>query len=557
MGKAFFLRILLLIGLTALAYIWVNALMDSMYAYRSPLVDSPPQPGARLLRDDGTQAARRVVFVLIDGLRIDTALDTQVMPYLDKIRRQGAWAVMNSRPASYSQTGFASLFTGAWPEISDGPLLNLDPPELYSWTQDNLFSAAVRAGLKVAVSGHPYNEIIIPQGAVTVYYSDPDGTYTADQKRVEAAIPWLQDSNTGFIFIHLNQVDWAGHHEGGPRDPRWNQAARRADDLLGEIAAQLDLSKDTLFVTSDHGHISTGGHGGHEEIVLKEPFALVGAGVRPGDYGHVNMVDVAPTLAALMGLNLPASSQGRVLIEMLNLPPDEEANIQAAQQAQQQRLLAAYHQAIGAKAIPIDADQDAVTANQAAMQAARQLRLNREMIPRILLALVALILPAYWIVRWQRTELIWLLGGAVLYVLLFHLRYSMLDGLTYSLSSVNSANEIIIYILTTVFMAGILGWLVALLDRGVFRLTPAGAALWSLNLTLVTIWLVSLPLLWSFVLNGLVITWTVPDFPSIYLGFLSLFQIVFIPILGLLLAGLTAGIAWYRQRKGNQQGEVR
>lgn len=49
-------------------------------------------------------------------------------------------------------------------------------------------------------------------------------------------------------------------------------------------------------------------------------FALAGAGVRPGvapqDPRHV---DVAPTIAALLGIEPPAGSQGRVLDEALRL----------------------------------------------------------------------------------------------------------------------------------------------------------------------------------------------------------------------------------------------
>ena len=94
---------------------------------------------------------------------------------------------------------------------------------------------------------------------------------------------------------------------------------RRVDDHLREIAATLDFGRDTLLVVSDHGQIDRGGHGGQDPIALVEPFVLVGAGVKPGSYGDVNQVDVAPTLAVLLGANIPATAQGRVRTEMLAL----------------------------------------------------------------------------------------------------------------------------------------------------------------------------------------------------------------------------------------------
>jgi hypothetical protein len=49
----------------------------------------------------------------------------------------------------------------------------------------------------------------------------------------------------------------------------------------------------------------------------------------------VNMVDIAPTIAALLGTNIPASNQGHVLINMLSLPSERTVAIQNALKAQQ------------------------------------------------------------------------------------------------------------------------------------------------------------------------------------------------------------------------------
>ena len=148
------LLVLICLGIAAGAYFWATGLMDSIYAYRSPLQFSPPQPGDAL----GQPLTRRVVVVLIDALREDTAMDASVMPHLAELRQQGAWATMHSRPPSYSAPGYTVLFTGAWPELSDGPALNLDYAEIPTWTQDNIFSAAERAGLKTAISAYNWFE---------------------------------------------------------------------------------------------------------------------------------------------------------------------------------------------------------------------------------------------------------------------------------------------------------------------------------------------------------------------------------------------------------------
>jgi hypothetical protein len=87
------------------AYFWATGIMDSLYAYRSSLRDSPPAPGQPL----GQPITRRVVFVLVDALRLDTSLQPDVMPFLNELRQQGAWATMHSRPPSYSAPAYSVL----------------------------------------------------------------------------------------------------------------------------------------------------------------------------------------------------------------------------------------------------------------------------------------------------------------------------------------------------------------------------------------------------------------------------------------------------------------
>jgi len=519
--------------------------MDSLYAYRSPLHDRPPAPGQPL----GDPLTRRVVWVLVDALREDTALQPGVMPFLAELRQRGAWATMHSRPPSYSAPSYSVLFTGAWPDVSDGPALNLEYEEIPTWTQDDLASAVHRAGLRTAISAYNWFERLIPQGSVSAAYYTAGEDQAADRAVVDAALPWLQGGEYQFVFVHLDQVDYAGHYEGGPLDPRWDAAARRADDLLREIAAHLDLSQDTLLVCSDHGQIDQGGHGGQDPIVLVEPFLLVGAGVRPGNYGDVDMVDVAPTLATLLGANIPASSQGHVLAQMLDLDQARQAALGAALEAQQRQMVSLYQAAIG-RQVAVEPGEDTVAAYQLALESARSARLAAERVPRAALALVVVLIPAAAIVWKRGRDMAWLLGSAVLYLILFNLRYAVLDGRTYSLSSVASADELLVYCAITALVALIAAWLVSSLGVKAFRRGPRQASEVVLGLTLLTAYLLLLPVLWSYVLNGVRVTWTLPQMTSMFLAFISLIQILVVAVVGLALTGLSALIARFAAAKG-------
>lgn len=527
-----FLTGILALPLAALgAYLWASALMDSVYGYRSPLRHAPPAPGAAL----GGPLTRRVVVVLIDSLRLDTSLDPAVMPTLDGLRARGASAVMHSRPPSFSEPGYATLLTGAWPDLNDGPTLNLEYADIPAFTQDDIFSAAHRAGLRTALSGYYWFEKLVPQEALTAAFYTPGEDAAADRQVLDAALPWL-DQDYALVLIHLDQVDYAGHYQGGPRDPRWNAAAARADALLGEIAATLDLERDTVLVLSDHGQIDRGGHGGPEPVTLLEPFVLAGAAVRPGAYPDVQMVDVAPTLAVLLGANLPASAQGRPLTGMLVLPPGHAEVIQAALSTQQAALARNYLQAIG------QPPKDDLAVGQEAIQAARSARLNRERLWRIPPAVVLTILPAYILVARREKKVLWLVGGALVSFLLFHLRYALLDGRTYSLSSVESQDWLITFTASTAALSLLGGWLLSMLGLRAFRLGPLQAAGATLGLVWVMLYLLALPVLLHAAVNGPLVTWTLPEFYSAYLALLSLTQAIIVAALGLLLTGVAAGI---------------
>lgn len=543
------LAVPLMILLGALALVWVLAMMNSLFNYRSPLADRPPEPGPAW----SEALTRRVVFVLIDGLREDTSRDTEIMPVLNRLRQQGASAVMHSRPPSYSAPGYSVLLTGAWPELSTGPAMNLPYDDYTSLSQETLFGAAHSVGLNTALSGFNWFEKLVPQGVVDQSFYTPGEDQTADRDVVDAALPWLEQGEAALLLVHLDQVDYAGHHEGGPRDRRWAAAASRVDSLLGEIALRLDLSRDTLFIASDHGHIDRGGHGGYEAVTLVEPFVLAGAGVIPGDYGDVQMVDVAPTLAALLGAGLPAGSQGRVLQEMLDLSPEAVDALPAATLAQQSRLLAAYRHGIGASdsATPDPKEKTApaiVAAFQDTLQQDRLTRLRRERLPRALLALLVTLLPAAVIWR-RRTPLIrWLGGGALLYLLLYHLAYTRLEGRTYSLSSVSGVNSVISSVAVTAAGAFLLAWLLTSWFSGGFGSGARQAAAKTLTLTLGVLYLLTLLLVWGYALNGAVTTWALPDYRSQFLAFLALLQIPAVGLSGLLLAAFSAWLGRSRER---------
>ena len=539
-------RLILMMALGAGAILLALELMNNIYEYRSPLSKKPPIPGQSF----GEPLGERVVFVLIDALRYDTSMKTDVMPVLNQLRSQGASAKMHSQPPSYSAPGYGSLLTGAWPYLSDAPAFNLDYENIYPLTQDNIFSSAKRHGLKTAVSGFYWFEKLIPTRALDIGYFTPDEDQNADRMVVDAALPWLQSDQYDLILIHLDQVDYAGHHEGGPQDEHWDQAANRADNLLAEIIAELDFSKDTLVVCSDHGQIDQGGHGGHDEITLIEPFVMVGSGIKRGVYDDIYMVDVAPTISALAGINLPATTQGRVLEEMLLLPANTRAELKKETARQQSRLLAAYATAIG-QPLPDEATHanpnTTVAQYQQALENVQESRLTRERTIRF--AIAAAVFVILIIILWRSKPKGWfnLLLGAVTFTVLFHLAYVTFGQGLYSYSTVISPTQILlvngiftfISLAITLLLFTFQNWIVMDVRQNYIKI---------LDLTFFIMLFTSLPFIAHVLWNGLFSTWMLPDLMIHYLALLSLIQVFFISI-GVLLLGITILIIFLSRRR--------
>ncbi len=89
----------------------------------------------------------------------------------------------------------------------------------------------------------------------------------------------------------------------------------RAGGKLGDFVVEAGEPWGFAFDEPEEG-ASRGGHGSTKE--MRVPLLISGAGVRPGAIPeNANLVDVAPTISALLGARPPADAEGRVLEELL------------------------------------------------------------------------------------------------------------------------------------------------------------------------------------------------------------------------------------------------
>jgi len=141
---------------------------------------------------------------------------------------------------------------------------------------------------------------LVAKGSADVMQHEAGNKHTT-----EAAINYWKKEKPELLFIHLDNVDHAGHAFGwGTREYR--SAVEEADSRIGEVLTMLDeaaaWNSTYVLVTSDHGGTPRG-HGKNSLAEIQIPWILAGPQVVTGEItGQVNTFDTAATLAWIFKL---------------------------------------------------------------------------------------------------------------------------------------------------------------------------------------------------------------------------------------------------------------
>jgi hypothetical protein len=514
-----------LVALGLSARVVAHGAWNALIGYQTPF--GLHTPAAR----PGPPLADQVVVVLVDGLAYHAS---RAMPFLNELRSLGADLECRIGLPSLSLPGRSVLMTGAWQEIH-GQATNFNPRPL---PVEHLFLTARRRGLVTALAaGSDPQMLFSPHVDHRVVYPRLPKGESARLDRLSAELLWmgettralLRDKRPHLFLIDYTIADEAGHTWGAASE-QYRVAAGAVDEEIRKMAGAVDLTRAVLIVTSDHGHTPTGGHGGAEQDVIQVPFVMVGGPVRPGTRGTCEQVDVAPTIAALLGVAIPASNQGRPLLDFLAVAPGDRQAIVQALYEQRSRFVTHYVGFVSggpaadgetggpAGRAPAEAGLQQLT--QDAEQAKRE-RMTAEAGRRllVLLAVVAVIVATGFALRAAALAppggfalaVLAGLGAAVAYFLLFRAA-----GLQYSFSAVNRDEALGRFFLTDMVLAVVscalatavgAGWL----TRRLGRLKLLDLARLSFLVTAVFCALLVLKMALAYWRHGIFLRWQMPD----------------------------------------------
>ncbi len=307
--------------------------------YQSWLGYQPPTAlGLRAQPGAPPALTGRVVLVIVGGLRTDASLE---LPSLSLLRQKGAWRTLSLPVPTYAPSSWATLLTGTAP-AEHGVL---SPETGVTPLVPTLFDQAKAASLTTALAAPRSWSRLAPRSVDLDLLVDPAAP-EAEQASLQQADTAVQ-AKANLTVIYLSGPERAALMVGGGNRPYLN-AASKADGELAHLLGSIDLGETTVLVTSDHGVTAAGGSGGAEPEVRQVPLVAAGKGVRPGHFPDGRGEDLAPTLAALLGLAPSPGAAGQPLTDMLAYTsPAEAATVSRLAALARASLLSAAIQGVG------------------------------------------------------------------------------------------------------------------------------------------------------------------------------------------------------------------
>ncbi len=344
----------------------------------------PTDAQERARRRPTRPLADHVVLIGFDGFDPDY-LSRAPTPNIDHLARRGALGTTEGPAQSVTNPSFATLATGAWPDTT-GNVAYVYDRTTGSYRGQSRALAVPTIAEAVRDQGGTVGSaqyFILQDHGVT--YGDPEALYTQPggpcSRRFDDAIAMVEQrrvSSAGaevtvpripqLLAVYCDALDTIGHADGA-ESALIPGALVDLDAQVGRLVDALErvgiADRTAIVLTGDHGMTSFARTFGPELIaqlavrgleatdlvieaqpgwaasdlpVLAPPdgrhgstgesqatFLISGAGVRtrPSDARvSVDHIDIAPTIAHLLGIDPPSASEGRVrfsLVEVVNL----------------------------------------------------------------------------------------------------------------------------------------------------------------------------------------------------------------------------------------------
>ena len=267
---------------------------------------------------------RRVIVIGVDGLG-GAAIEQAWTPNLHALMERGSWT-LKARAVipTVSSPNWASMIMGATPAHHGVTSNDWEPnkfdlaptckglrgtfPTVFAQLRQD--KPKMRIGIVHDWTG--YGRLVEPKTA------DLLENVKGSEEATKRAVAWWLESKPDLLFLHLDDVDHAGHDKGW-WTKEYFEAVSKIDGLVGRVLAavrQAGLESSTMIlVTADHGGQAKS-HGGLSAQHVEIPWIAAGPGVPKGREIRtvVNTYDTASTLGKWFGVKPNACWIGKPVL---------------------------------------------------------------------------------------------------------------------------------------------------------------------------------------------------------------------------------------------------
>ncbi|XP_068083522.1 GPI ethanolamine phosphate transferase 2 [Anabrus simplex] len=280
----------------------------------------------------------RLIIIVIDALRHDFVADAgriDSMPYTASLIEMGKACLLTARanPPTVTMPRIKALTTGTVPNFID-VALNFGSSRIL---EDNIILQAESHGLNVVFYGDDTwlklfpNSFIRKEGTTSFFVSD---FYEVDNNVTRHLSKELMSSDWHIMILHYLGLDHIGHIE-GPKGSHIQPKLQEMDSVIKWLHQELMNSNysapPAIVICGDHGMKDSGGHGGASLAEILVPFVVTGhscvlylsSNVYRTD-AVVAQIDLVPTLSVLLGLPIPRSNLGKLILGLLSHLSEEQ-----------------------------------------------------------------------------------------------------------------------------------------------------------------------------------------------------------------------------------------
>nr|XP_057913920.1 GPI ethanolamine phosphate transferase 3 isoform X1 [Doryrhamphus excisus] len=279
---------------------------------------------------------RRVVLLIVDALKIDFARfdhnNTQPRPFENKLPvfeetassrpSQCRLYPFRADPPTTTMQRIKGFTTGSLPTFVDIGNNFASSAIL----EDNLIHQLGQVGKRVVFMGDDTWDSLFPQKfhrSLPFPSFNVKDLHTVDNGILQHLYTTMVGDDWDVLIAHFLGVDHCGHRF-GPDHPAMAEKLTQMDGVIRSVIDR--LQNDTLLVVmGDHGMTDTGDHGGESQketdaaIFLYSPFPIFPGPPSKREPDVVPQTDLVPTLALLLGVPIPYSSVGQVLLPLFPL----------------------------------------------------------------------------------------------------------------------------------------------------------------------------------------------------------------------------------------------